>query len=58
MMTLISSAMVMRCENGQKFVNELCLVYTERKSSDESWDMKFYDCTLKGLAWVQALETP
>lgn len=27
-------------------------------SSDESWDMKFYECILKGLVWVQALETP
>lgn len=26
-------------------------------SSDESWVMKFYDCTLKGLVWMQALET-
>lgn len=27
-------------------------------SSDESWDMKLNNCTLKGLVRMQALETP
>lgn len=54
---LIISLMVIQSENVSRVCDWTVSGLHWATSNGELWDMKFNDCTLEGLVWMQALET-